>query len=149
MLDINLTQSEADALIAMEKHCVDEQEYPYPALGGNVRIPLQSIDGREEFHLDITRGRIDISKGTYQNRARHTVILIRLDISGPTHQNPDGNEIQCPHIHLYREGYADKWAFPIPTGVFTDFTNLRCILDDFMRYCNITRPPIIERGLFQ
>jgi hypothetical protein len=36
----NLTQEDADALLAMEKHKVDDTPYEYPSLGGGVRIPL-------------------------------------------------------------------------------------------------------------
>lgn len=105
MPEINLTQPEADALIAMEKHRVDEQEYEYPGLGGSIVVPLVSPDKREGFLLDVSRGRIDLLKGTYQNRARQVVVLVRLDFGGPTHRNPDGVELPCPHLHIYREGF--------------------------------------------
>ncbi len=26
--------------------------------------------------------------------------------------------IQCPHLHLYVEGFMDKWAIPIPSDKF-------------------------------
>ena len=68
MADINLTQTDADVLLAMEKHKVDDTPYQYPSLGGGVRIPLQSLDKRESFFLDITRSQIVLTKGTYQNR---------------------------------------------------------------------------------
>jgi hypothetical protein len=55
MADINLTQADADTLLAMEKHRVEDTPYEYPSLGGGVRIPLQSPDKRELFFLDITR----------------------------------------------------------------------------------------------
>lgn len=148
MPEIVLTQAEADALIAMEKHRVDEQQHSYPALGRSLRIPLASPDGRESFFLDISRGRIDVAKGTYQNRARHTVILVRLDFGGPPHRNPDGEEVPCPHLHVYREGSADKWATAVLPDAFADFSNLSEVLEAFMQFCNITQPPIIERSLF-
>jgi hypothetical protein len=31
---------------------------------------------------------------------------------------------------------------------FPDMNDLWRTLEDFMRYCNITEPPFIERGLF-
>ena len=40
--DIGLTQADADALLAMEKHRVDDTAYDFPSLGGSLRIPLQS-----------------------------------------------------------------------------------------------------------
>lgn len=120
MPEVNLTQAEAEALIAMEKHRVDEQEYDYPALGGSIAVPLVSSDKRESFVLDVSRGRIDLMKGTYQNRARQVVVLVRLDFGGPMHRNPDGVEMPCPHLHVYREGFGDKWAVPVPADRFTN-----------------------------
>jgi hypothetical protein len=40
MADINLTQADADTLVAMEKHRVEDTAYEYPSLGGGVRIVL-------------------------------------------------------------------------------------------------------------
>jgi hypothetical protein len=37
---------------------------------------------------------------------------MRLDLDGPPHRNPDDEEIPWPHLHVYREGYGDKWASP-------------------------------------
>jgi len=61
--DLLLTQSEADILIASEKHWLTDGAYSY-AHGGGLSIPLQSVDRREQFILDIRRGRIDLQKGT-------------------------------------------------------------------------------------
>ena len=148
MTDINLTQAEADVLIALAKQRVDDTEWEYPALGGVISVPLVSADRREQFLLDVRRGRIDLAKGTYQNRARQVVVLVRLDFGGAPHRNPDGEEIASPHLHLYREGFGDKWAFPVSSGQFTDLANPWRTLEEFMRFCNIVEPPIIRRGLF-
>ena len=111
-------------------------------------IPLISNDKREHFFLDIGRGRIDLNKGTYQNRGRQVVILVRLDFGGKPHRNPDDAEVLSPHLHLYREGYGDKWAVPVPIEKFPKLADLWETFQDFMRFCNITNPPRIERGLF-
>lgn len=147
MADIHLTQSEADALIAMEKHRVSEERYSYP-VAGSVIVPLESPDKREQFLLDIHRGRIDLLKGKYQNRARQVIVLVRLDFGGAPHRNPDGDEVGSPHLHLYREGFGDKWAVPVPAAHFPRMTDLWGTLEDFMRYCGVTLPPHIDRGLF-
>lgn len=147
MPDINLTQAEADALLALDKHKVDDRLWPYPALGANTHIPLHSGDKRETFVLDINRGKINLSKVTYQNRARHVVVLARIDLEGPSHTNPDEAEIPCPHIHLYREGFGDKWAYLVPPNKFSNLSDLWQTLSDFMGYCNIVEPPAIQRGL--
>ncbi len=98
--------------------------------------------------LDVTRAQIRLTKATYQNRARAAIILLRLDLDGPPHRNPDGEEIPCPHLHVYREGCGDKWATPAPLGRYTDVLDLLSTFDAFMRQCNITDPPKIQKGLF-
>jgi hypothetical protein len=148
MTDINLTQTEADALIAMEKHRVNEDRHDFPMGGVRLVLPLQSPDKREQFFLDLSRGRIDLAKVKMQSRGRQIVVLVRLDLAGSPHRNPDGHEVPCPHLHLYREGFGDKWAIPIPVDRFSDPSNLWVTLQHFLVYCNITRPPHIERGLF-
>ena len=147
MADINLTQSEADALHEMEKICVDDTEYNLPDLGGKVSVPLISPDKKEQFLLDVSRGRIDLQRQKYQSRTREVIILARLDLGAP-HRNPDGEEVGVPHLHLYREGYGHKWAFPLPEGVFRDLDDPWQILNDFMHYCNIIQAPNFRRGLF-
>lgn len=147
MAEIAISQEEADLLIGLEKERIDDTRWSYPSLGGEVVIPLISVDKRENFILDISTGRIDIAKGTYQNRVRQVIVLVRLDFGGQPHRNPDGQEIHSPHLHIYREGYGVKWAFDIPAQIFKNVQDKWQMLDDFMRYCNITIPPIIERGL--
>lgn len=143
MANVVLTQAEADSLLAMEKHRVDDTVWSPPLRGGSVTVPLVSVDGRESFHLDLRRGRINLAKNTYQNRARQVFILARLDVGGAPHRNPDDAVIPCPHLHLYREGYNDRWAFPVPPDRFRDPHDTAQTLRDFMDYCNITlRPPM-------
>lgn len=148
MSDLNLTQAEADALIAMEMHRVSDERNDFPMNGQSLSLPLQSLDKREQFLLDISRGRIDLMRGKYQNRARQVVVLVRHDFGGPPHRNPDDTEVACPHLHVYREGYGHKRAVPVPVETFPRTGDLWGTLEDFMRFCNITNPPMIERGLF-
>jgi hypothetical protein len=44
MADMNLTQAEADALIAMEKHRINEERSDFPMGGQSLILPLQSPD---------------------------------------------------------------------------------------------------------
>ena len=147
-MDSNLTQAEAEALMALEKRRIDTTEWNYPDFGGRVTVPLVSVDGRESFLLDLRRARINLAKGTYQNRGRQIVVLARLDFGGAPHRNPDGEEIESPHLHLYREGFGDKWAFPVPSNHFPDLDDPWQTLEDFMRFCKVVEPPVIRRGLF-
>ena len=148
MAEINLTQADADQLMAMKKIAVDEREWTFPSLGERIIVPLTSGDRRENFILDVTRYQIKLTKATYQTRARQAIVLYRLDIDGAPHQNPDGQLVPCPHLHIYREGYGDKWAIPAPTDKFPDTDDLFSTLYQFMDHCNITHPPRIEKGLF-
>ena len=148
MAETNITQIEADALIAMEKHRVNNDISSFPMNGGSLSLPLQSENRREQFLLDLSRGSIDLRKVKMQNRGRQVVVLVRLDLGGAPHRNPDGEEISGPHIHVYREGYGDKYAKPVPAEYFSSLEDLWQTLLDFMDYCNITKPPNIQRGLF-
>ena len=52
MSEIDLSQAEADHLIAVPKVPVSDETYDYP-LAGNLSIPLVSVDRREKFNLEI------------------------------------------------------------------------------------------------
>lgn len=156
-----LTQSEVDALIAIQKKRAEERLYNFPLAGDTLTIPIISVDEKESFLIDINRGRIRLTKCTYQERHRGTIILVRLDVDGRPHTNPEvssvplsylvpynGQTVQCPHLHLYVEGFMDKWAMPAPSDKFPRIIDLYTTLDDFFRYCNVIELPLIQRGLF-
>ena len=148
MADFTVTQVEADALIAMEKHRVTDDRADFPMAGESVVSSLQSADKREQFLLDLSRSRINLKKIKMQTRVQQVVVLVRLDLDGAPHRNPDGEEIPVPHLHIYREGYGDKWAMPVPAAQFRAADDLWMTFEDFLSYCNITRPPYIDWGLF-
>jgi hypothetical protein len=148
MADIDITQAEADALIEMEKRRADDAAVLFPIPGTRLSVALTSVDKRENFSLDITRARIKLTKATYQNRARQAIVLMRLDLDGPSHRNPDGEEIPCPHLHIYREGYGDKWAIAAPADRYPDPADLFTTFEVFMVHCNVIDPPQIQKGLF-
>jgi len=154
-----LTQKEADHLLGLEKKRADNTTYNFPVHSELISMPIISTDGRESFLLDINRGSISL-KCTYQNRYNKTIVLVRVDLNGPPHTNPDvaqapqpflerynGKEIPECHMHLYVEGYFDKWAIPMP-DVFNDPNDIRDSLDDFFKYCNVIEPPKVQKGLY-
>jgi hypothetical protein len=132
----------------MEKYRANASRSDFPLGGDSVSLPLESADRREQLLLDLSRGRIDLRKVKMQTRGRQVVVLVRLDLGGAPHRNPDDAEIPAPHLHLYREGYGDQWAIPLPAEHFRDPGDVWTTFEDFLRYCNITRPPHVERGLF-
>lgn len=148
MADIVITQAEADMLMSLEKRFLAEEDWIFPAAGERIALPLASVDKRENFSLDVTRAQIKLTKVTFQNRARQAIVLMRLDLDGPPHRNPDGVEIPCPHLHIYREGFGDKWAVAAPVDRYNDVLDIHSTCEAFMRHCNITGPGRMQRGLF-
>lgn len=146
MAEIMISQAEADALFQMQKARMDNSVHDFPLPGENVMVSLQSTDGRERFILDVSRGKIEIKKATYQSRYHKVIILTRLDLFGPPHTNPDGTIVECPHIHKYKEGYGDKWAYTLPE-TFTKTDSLMQVLDEFMDYNNVIERPIFTGGI--
>lgn len=98
--------------------------------------------------LDVTRAQIKLTKATYQNRARQAIILMRLDLDGPPHRNPDETEVPCPHLHVYREGFGDKWAMPAPTDRYANTLDLFATCEASLLHCNITGSSKMQKGLF-
>lgn len=143
---MTLTQAEADLLIAMTKIPEDPNAaFSFPSDGQKTTFPLISEDHREFFKLDVNRaGRLHTTlKITHQLRGRD-VQLVRLDIGGGDHMNPDGVLIPCPHLHLYREGFGARWAVAVPPESFRDLSKVSIIFTDFLAYCRVTRFPSVN-----
>ncbi|MCE2471182.1 MAG: hypothetical protein J4G18_04645 [Anaerolineae bacterium] len=132
----------------MEKRRLSEEPIRFPLPRRRASAKLKSVDGKEEFDLDMYLGDIDFPRFSMQLRARQTVILVRLELDGPVHENPDQTKISTPHLHLYREGAGDSWAYPISSDEFTDLSDKWILWKDFMRFCNISIPPRIQREVF-
>jgi hypothetical protein len=73
---------------------------------------------------------------------------MRIDMQGAPHRNPCGEAIPCPHLHIYREDFGDKWAFPSPAGKFQHLDDLYQTFEDFMTECNVIETPKMQTGLF-
>ena len=140
-----LTQAEADALIAMVKTFADTAAISIPP-GIDETRGLIGADPKERFLLDIWRGTFRLSKFRYQTRGRQVIVLVRLCIDGAPHTNPDGTRLTGSHLHLYREGYDDKWAQPLDVGLFSDTTDIARTFEDFCAYCNIQGLPLFQAG---
>ncbi len=148
MAESGLTQAEANALMELEKRRGGEDELNYPDFGRKITVPLISTDRRESFLLDLQRSQINLAKCTYQNRGRQIVVLVRLDLGTTPHRNPNGEEIGSPHLHIYRERFGDKWAYPPCPDRFADLEDPWQTLFDFMQFCNVVESPVIRRRLF-
>ena len=146
MAEDSISQADAETLLHMDKMPLNDESFAFPDLGGRIEVPLVSIDHRELFSLDINRKRISLKTG-FQTRGRHALILARLDFASP-HRNPDGTEVGVPHLHLYREGFGDRWATALPEGLLSDPDDAWQVLNDFMAYCCVVQKPNLVRSLF-
>jgi len=135
-----ITQQEADYLLSLTKVIENPKKLKFPQPGEQKEISVLSIDGKEKFILDINRATIKLTKCTYQNRYRKDIVLLRLDLDGPSHTNPPelgGETIDCPHLHIFKEGFGDKWAVHMPDE-FTNDMDLITELFEFSDYCKIS-----------
>lgn len=133
-----LSQHEIDYLLVVLKNLNERQPLAFPAASDSQAYNVVSEDGRDRFIIDANRkGHIKVTKCTFQERHQTGNILLRLDIDGPPHTNPDGNELPCPHLHIIRENYGTSWAYPIPTEIFTDTTDLLLSFINFLEYCKV------------
>ncbi len=139
-----LTQAEADALMAMVKRFVRPPAFIALPAGVDETYELASSDGKEEFQIDVWRGTLRLSKLKFQNRVRKAIILVRLDIGGAPHTNPDGTRLPGTHIHIFREGYDDKWAQRVDTARFTAVTDAGKTFQQFCAFCKIESPPPVQ-----
>lgn len=144
-MNLILTQIEAETFLSCSKYYYGSKKYEFPNIGDVLKIPLHSEDKQTEFILDISRGFFRFNKFTYQNRVFKNIILLRLDINGPPHRNPDGKIIDSSHLHIYREGYDDKWAYSLPDKFKNCKTSFQ-LLEEFMDYCHIVNKPMIENS---
>lgn len=143
-----ITQQEYEHLMSLEKVFDDLGE---PLVLGPPPIQwtrfLTANEAKEKFILDCYRGGFELAKYTFNKRYRQTVVLLRYDNCG-RHTNPDGVTFDGPHVHLYREGYDDKFAFPIAdVGVKASDSRGEVLIKIFS-YCNVTSFPVIEVGLY-
>lgn len=139
-----LTQAEADHLMQIVKHFV---RAPAPVIippGVDETFELADPGDRERFLLDIWRGTVRLAKLKFQNRVRSVVVLARLDVNGAPHTNPDGQLLSGTHMHLFREGYDDRWAYPVDGNKFTLLTDPGKTFHEFCAFCNIEAPPPVQ-----
>jgi len=139
-----LTQAEADQFMQMVKHFVRAPASITIPPGADETYELASLDDRESFLLDIWRGTLRLTKLKFQNRVRIAIILVRLDVDGAPHTNPDGQTLSGTHLHVFREGYDDRWAYPVDPSKFTLLGDPGATFQEFCAFCKIESPPSVQ-----
>jgi len=131
-----LTQEEADILIKVLKSIKDPNLFIFPKHHGQARIDVVSNKTKDQFIVTVNRKTYRISKCSYQERHATGEVLLRLDIDAGIHSNPDDTLVPSPHLHIYREGFGDRWAIPLPED-FSVTDELDEWLIQFLGYCRI------------
>lgn len=139
-----ITQSEADEFMQMAKRFVRPPATITIPPGLDESHELVDLANRERFTLDIWRGTLRLTKLKFQNRVRTIVVLARLDVDGAPHTNPDGQKVSGTHLHLFKEGYEDRWAYPVDSKVFTLLADPGTTFQEFCSYCQIESPPPVQ-----
>ena len=158
-----LTGEEAIYLLKMKKVLLDAA---YIGTQSRFSMDIVSEDEEEKFIFDLNKVNITL-KYTDQMRCRANIPLLRLDVGSGKHVNPRvmspcgpsdpfyNVHADCvgrvflpgePHIHFYREGYGDLWAYP-PEG-FTDLGDVAKTTVEFLGKCNVLNLPSVQRVLF-
>lgn len=137
-----LTQAEADTLKAIEKYLLEpgRVKLPRPQTTNtyNLKYTLNSKN-MQDMKVSAYRGKKNPDKVSYRLIYGDYFILLRIDTKDNTpHQNPDGTLIAPlqPHIHIYKEGYRDKYAYPLPKD-FSDAENIMTLFIEFLTYSTI------------
>lgn len=139
-----LTQDEFERLHKLEKYLdVDSQGIIWPQRGKKLNISCFSKDNKEQFEININTSKIKIEKVTYQQLYIDKTILFRIDYDGPRHINPDGTFVECPHIHIYKEGWGDKWAYPLSDYINIPNADILVLFKKFLEYINVIDIPNI------
>ena len=138
-----LTQTEADELIALPKTFVSLPSFYLPG-GSDWSHELVGRQGQEKFLLDASRSSMRLSKLKLQSRGRSVVVLVRLDIDGAPHTNPDGTRVGGTHIHIYKPDCEARWAVELDNNKFSCVKDIEKIYLDFCKFCAIT--PIKFQG---
>ena len=145
---MSITQAEYNFLIKQEK--VFDNQLTSIQLGPapiHWMRQINSLTTKDIFFLDFYRGSFELSKYTINKRYRQTIIMLRYDNAG-RHTNPDGVLFEGRHIHLYREGYNDKFAFSVSEIGITDVNGMEIVFNKIMQFCNVIKFPSIEVPMF-
>ena len=152
---MELSQKEAQALFELPKFFFHEFKISFPGEGEKLTLEFYSKNKRYVFQADIDRSGFIKPKLKFQNRYNKIFILRRLEIIGPPHKNPPDSlgfdflksyenlEIPCPHLHIYIEGFNDKWAISLADVDELNITQEDTpfeIMTKFFNYCNIELP---------
>ncbi|PTE87573.1 hypothetical protein BUY89_14580, partial [Staphylococcus equorum] len=106
----------------------------------NEKQDIVSFELGLEYFITIKRGNIEVDRFSISiifKETHHT--LVRIDIKGGSHTNPDGEIAPESHIHIYNNKYdiKDKFAYPINIKNLPYIYNLYNAYLYFLDYNNV------------
>lgn len=140
----SLTDSEARFLLEIEK-IVTENSIDIPIDGDKCGLNLERHDNNDNvLIIHIVSSSKNKEKYTFNVVYNKCITILRIDIGGSlVHINPDGTEIPVPHMHIYRDGFDDTFAIPLPDS-FSDVDNIAKVLYDLFAYSNVINRDNVE-----
>lgn len=129
------TNEEFNNLMKLDKHIL-LNSLILPGMNEEICIPVGAINSKETFSLDICRkNTIVLSRKKLQERLiPNNDLMIRLEIDGRPHINPDGKKLSRNHMHIFKEGYGMSWAYElneIDAILFKNSNDFTTIFFDF------------------
>ena len=147
-------QHSYDELIKMPKQIDGTKlEYDAPAPGKTLEIKLMSSEDLScKFKLSIYEGKhssqisiaVEPGRKTSMQTRHRTETLVRVDVDERAkHTNPDGTVIEGSHVHIAKEGYGDRIAYPIDAEeairVIGNDREIISIFESFREFCHIEK----------
>lgn len=128
-----MIKEKAQELIHVMKELLKTGTYQLPTIGSTGKIDLKSqLSPKDRFDVYINRkATIDPKKYTLLLRYPEENLL-RIDVNGPDHTNPDGTTVPCPHIHM-RMKDTGRWDV---SAIFGNTEDCATTVKDFLQYCN-------------
>ena len=143
----DMTLAEAQELIQVLKKILQEGTLNFPSSGNTAKFDLCSVFSEKDLFAVLVNHSNKIRKDKYTLLLRYGKDkgLLRIDVGGPDHVNPDGTIIPCPHIHFQQKdvGKWDAWAEDIP-AVFGNVEDMLETFKTFLQYCHVHNIASIE-----
>lgn len=138
-----LKQEEADTLRMIEKYLINPQSVKLPPAQETTIYDIYYMKDDKRYdnmNLSTYRGRKNPHKVSYRILYDKCVMLVRIDSQDATyHINPDGKTKILPyqpHIHIYKEGYGDKYAYLLPDE-FSKTDDIVTLFMEFLSYSHV------------
>lgn len=142
----------------MKKKRADTKTYVFPLPGKHLAIPIVSLDGNNNFTVNIYRAIIKRQKIQTAELYERNIPLLRMCFGGKPHSNPEedapmerfrrfeGADLGENHLHYYVEKWGTVWGVPLVIH-FDDSYPLSKLANYFMEICNVIEKPVVTGGL--